>query len=459
MNLRKSLILVIVHLTAYCGFAGTGQLYLLEQYLGGEQITDMCVWKNSIWASTSTGLYQIKEDKVVEIPLSIKENDRITSLHNGSPYTLICGTFEGDLVFVTQDQSDYCQAVWSLKEEGNTPSFYVNSVSQNSEGIWLGTLEHGIYLYRPELDSLQNFSLDFNEEDSLGLNVYDVYKDEHEKTWVIAQDGLYLIMNIFGKKGELQYVKSNKVKYRPIELDFTGERSYIAFKKKNRYFLGRANCNRNAFDIRIRDRKRLPTEDIRAIEVNNSDDFWLLSSQLHRSKSDAWISYPLRNEELETIDPIDLVVHGGYIWVSSKKNGLLKYSLEPEIDKDEELAENFALSNINFDRTMELNLVYFSPGDSALLSASHSQLNELANYLLQDSIVHIELHGHTAKDGKSSYLVNLSGARARSVRSFLLEKGIPNSRIKVVGKGASELKVPESPKSPKNRRVEIILSR
>eukprot|EP00657_Telonema_sp_P-1_P009392 TRINITY_DN3573_c0_g1_i1.p1 TRINITY_DN3573_c0_g1~~TRINITY_DN3573_c0_g1_i1.p1 ORF type:complete len:105 (+),score=37.58 TRINITY_DN3573_c0_g1_i1:128-442(+) len=65
----------------------------------------------------------------------------------------------------------------------------------------------------------------------------DVYKRQvRGRTWVIAQDGLYLIMNIFGKKGELQYVKSNKVKYRPIELDFTGERSYIAFKKKNRYY-------------------------------------------------------------------------------------------------------------------------------------------------------------------------------------------------------------------------------
>jgi len=457
MILRKSLILLILQLMAYCGFAGSGQLYLLEQYLAGEQITDMCVWKNSIWASTSTGLYQVKGDKILEIPLSIKENDRITSLHNGSPYTLICGTFEGDLVFVTQDQSDFCQAVWSLKEEGNTPSFYVNSVSQNNEGIWLGTLEHGIYLYRPELDSLQNFSLDFNEEDSLGLNVYDVFKDEHEKTWVIAQDGLYLIMNIFGKKGELQYVKSNKVKYRPIELDFTREKSYIAYKKKNRYFLGRANCHKNAFDIRIRDRKRLPTDDIRALEVNHSDDFWLLSSQLHRSKNDAWISYPLRNRELDAIDPVDLIVHDNYIWVSSKKNGLIKYSLEPELEEEE--GSNFALSNINFDRTLELNLVYFSPGDSTLLSASHSQLNELTSYLLQDSTVHIELHGHTAKDGQSSYLVNLSSARARSVRSFLMEGGVPNSRIKVVGKGASELKVPESPKSPKNRRVEIILSR
>lgn len=459
MTCRNTLYILLLQLLSLPVFAGTGQLYLLDQYLVGEQITDMCIWKNSLWASTSKGLYQVKDDEVIEIPISIRENDRITSLHNGSPYTLICGTFDGDLVFVTQDQSDFCQAVWSLKEKEKTPSYYVNSVSQGEEGIWLGTLEHGIYLYRPKLDSMQNFSLDFNEEDSLGLNVYDVFVDKNDKTWVVAQDGLYLIMNIFGKDGALQYVKSHKVKYRPIELDFNDEQTYIAFKRKGNHYVGRAYSPKTSFDIRIRERKKLPVSDIRGLDAKSAKDFWLLSERLYHSKEKAWIEYPLVNKDREAIEPVDLVVHKDAIWISSERNGLLKYSLTPEEEEIPSDESYFSSDEIAFDKALELNLVYFSPGDSTLLQTSYGQLNELASYLEQDSSVNVELQGHTAKDGDETFLSMLSSARARSVQKFLLEKGIAQERIVVLGMGAEKLKDPEHPKSPKNRRVEIILSR
>jgi len=459
MSKTNSIVTIFFCLVFSVAQAGIGKLHLFNQYLADEKVTDFCVWKNHVWASTSNGIYEITDDGINEIQLPIRDNDRITSLYNGSPYTLICGTYQGDVIFLTQTQGTYCQAVWSLKEKQDSRSFYVNSVSKNNEGIWLGTLESGIYLYRPELDSLQNFSLDFNEEDSIGLNVYDVHQAHNSNAWVVAQDGLYFIMNIFGKNGELQYVKSRRVEHRPIALDFTENEAFIAYKKNHVPYMGKVRFGRAAFDVKINHKRRLPTDDIRAMSAKSTSDFWLLSDRLYHAVNDAWITYDLLDGNNDTIVARDMVMHKDHIWIRTAENGLIEYSLSPKEEPVQEETNDFNLATISYGQALELNMVFFSPGDSSLLERSFIQLTDLSDLLKTDTSVSVDLYGHTARDGQDKYLMSLSEARAKSVMNFLVGEGIDVARIRVHGMGSSQLKVPDNPKSPKNRRVEIVLSR
>lgn len=65
--------------------------------------------------------------------------------------------------------------------------------------------------------------------------------------------------------------------------------------------------------------------------------------------------------------------------------------------------------------------------------------------------------GHTDASGPAAYNRNLSRRRAQAVRDYLVGRhGIDPARLDPVGYGEERLKDPFAPKSPVNRRVEII---
>lgn len=88
-------------------------------------------------------------------------------------------------------------------------------------------------------------------------------------------------------------------------------------------------------------------------------------------------------------------------------------------------------------------------------------LDQLGEALKSDELSgarRIVLEGHTDAKGSASYNKLLSLRRAQSVRQFLASNHkIPASKMKAVGKGASELADPGNPEDGINRRVRIIL--
>jgi outer membrane protein OmpA-like peptidoglycan-associated protein len=447
---------IILVCAAFAGFAKEAELQMVSEYLPEQEVTDMCEWKGTIWASTETGLYRLEEDGAVQVAVPVKSNDKITSLYSGSPYTLICGTFQGDLLFITQDNSNYCQAVWSMKDYIQNTSFYVNCVGQNESGIWLGTLEKGMLLYNPETDSLKQFSFDYND-DTVGLNVYDFEIMKNGVTWTIAQDGLYFIMNIFGEEDELQYLKSNKLRHNPDYLYRKGEDIYVAYKDKGENNLAQAKLGKNAFDIRLKKKTRLPDGKIEGVEIISPNDMWVLTDRITHCVGERMIDYYIYPSNKKPFTTKGMLINDGYMYVSTKENGIFKYALEEKKPEENEIETRFDINEIAFNKSLELDLVFFAPGDSSLTPASHLQLDELVGYLEMNDSVKVVLTGHTAKDGNHEFLKQLSQARAQSVKDYLTEKGIAEKRIETIGKGAEELKITGNPKSPKNRRVEIIL--
>ena len=65
--------------------------------------------------------------------------------------------------------------------------------------------------------------------------------------------------------------------------------------------------------------------------------------------------------------------------------------------------------------------------------------------------------GHTDTKGTKKYNLSLSIKRAEVVKEILINYGIQQSRIKILGKGEESLAVntPDDTKQPANRRVEI----
>ena len=106
-----------------------------------------------------------------------------------------------------------------------------------------------------------------------------------------------------------------------------------------------------------------------------------------------------------------------------------------------------------------LNQLYFEFNSSELLTISYIQLDSLYNILVEKPSLRIEIRGHTDNIGSESYNKKLSVDRAASVYNYLLDKGIPKTRMKYRGFGPN---VPVADNSTDegrelNRRVEIFI--
>jgi len=119
------------------------------------------------------------------------------------------------------------------------------------------------------------------------------------------------------------------------------------------------------------------------------------------------------------------------------------------------------LDLMRVDARIELSPIFFKQSSAIILEESFPELDRLFMTLAKSPGMHIRIEGHTDNIGKAEDLVRLSAERAESVKSFLVKKGIAESRISTIGIG---------PKSPindnsseelrsRNRRVECYITR
>ncbi len=118
-----------------------------------------------------------------------------------------------------------------------------------------------------------------------------------------------------------------------------------------------------------------------------------------------------------------------------------------------------AFDNAEIGDRFRLNQIYFEFNSSELLTISNIQLDSLYNILSEKPSLRIEIRGHTDNIGSEGYNKKLSVDRAASVYNYLLEKGIPKTRMKYRGFGPN---VPVADNSTEqgrelNRRVEIFI--
>jgi OmpA-OmpF porin, OOP family len=108
-----------------------------------------------------------------------------------------------------------------------------------------------------------------------------------------------------------------------------------------------------------------------------------------------------------------------------------------------------------------LQPIFFQQSKANILETSFGELRNLAEFLQQNSTVHIVIEGHTDNIGKAEDLIQLSTDRANAVKDFLIEQGIDEQRITTEGLGP---KFPLNDNSSDdlrqlNRRVEVRITK
>ncbi len=124
-----------------------------------------------------------------------------------------------------------------------------------------------------------------------------------------------------------------------------------------------------------------------------------------------------------------------------------------------------------------LNNVFFYTNTYAFKPEATEELDQLYGFLSDNPTVQLEIQGHTANNSEEirpdpnfknqgpewnfkGSALKLSEMRARAVETYLVEKGIPKKRLKSVGYGDTQKRVPEAStfeESEKNMRVEALV--
>ncbi len=120
-----------------------------------------------------------------------------------------------------------------------------------------------------------------------------------------------------------------------------------------------------------------------------------------------------------------------------------------EIKKEIIEKVSYAAKKIQF----QVNKAELTPGSKAVL-------DEVAELLEDNPALHLTIGGHTSNDGTRAFNIKLSQARADAVKSYILSKGIRESRLRAVGYGPDQPLNSGKTAAEKaaNRRVELELS-
>lgn len=116
------------------------------------------------------------------------------------------------------------------------------------------------------------------------------------------------------------------------------------------------------------------------------------------------------------------------------------------------------------DAAVRMENIYFETNSSRISPKSYSELNKLVEILKKFSNVHLEIRAHTDSWGDPKYNKILSEHRAQTAVSYLVSKGIAQSRLTAKGYGETQL-VNECSKSVRcsaekhaeNRRIEFVI--
>ncbi|MBC7861934.1 MAG: OmpA family protein [Bacteroidia bacterium] len=128
------------------------------------------------------------------------------------------------------------------------------------------------------------------------------------------------------------------------------------------------------------------------------------------------------------------------------------------IGKTKERLVEVRVTKIKRGESFVLENIYFSPNKTDLLTTSYPALDLLINAMKNNPKLKIEIQGYTSKTNEGeAFNLELSGNRALAVKTYLISKGVPETRIQSKGYGYSKPLFTDAVEEhqAKNRRVEI----
>lgn len=138
-------------------------------------------------------------------------------------------------------------------------------------------------------------------------------------------------------------------------------------------------------------------------------------------------------------------------YVSDAKPGIVVKDKETTI-------QNFELNEkIVKGQVITLRGIYFDTGKATIRHESYPVLDDALRVLQANPNVIVEIAGHTDSVGSDAYNMRLSDARANSVRTYLISRGIPPNRLIARGYGESMPIASNTTRNGRqmNRRIEF----
>ena len=127
--------------------------------------------------------------------------------------------------------------------------------------------------------------------------------------------------------------------------------------------------------------------------------------------------------------------------LSVNKSGYLFYSdnfmLEGIHTASEPFNKRILLKPVKVGETIQLSNVFYEFDSWELKKESVSELDRLYRLLSENANIFVEIGGYTDSIGTDSYNLTLSERRAKSVVSYLMDKGISKTRLTFKGYGAA----------------------
>jgi outer membrane protein OmpA-like peptidoglycan-associated protein len=105
------------------------------------------------------------------------------------------------------------------------------------------------------------------------------------------------------------------------------------------------------------------------------------------------------------------------------------------------------------------NRITFKRNSGKIRKEGRRVLDKIVKLLKGKESILIEVEGYTDAGGKEKINLWISEERAKSVKKYLIQKGIKADKITAKGFGESKFLLPKKPYDPLNRRVEIHLKR
>lgn len=126
-----------------------------------------------------------------------------------------------------------------------------------------------------------------------------------------------------------------------------------------------------------------------------------------------------------------------------------------EISSDNRLQRDITLTPKG--QTIRLNHLIFAQGKSTIDPQSFPELDEVAQMMLENDKIEIQLEGHTDNVGNANANLKLSESRVEAVKRYLVSKGVSKKRVKTKAFGGTQpLRNEMTPEArAMNRRVEM----
>lgn len=140
----------------------------------------------------------------------------------------------------------------------------------------------------------------------------------------------------------------------------------------------------------------------------------------------------------------------GFLFNSEHFNYTAGSSFEP-------IKKNVTLDPVQANAAIVLNNIFFDVDKFNLRPESITELEKVADFILKNDGIKVEISGHTDDTGSEPYNQKLSENRAKSVADFLFSRMIPKNLVQIKGYGSKKPILPNISDANRqlNRRIEF----